>query len=374
MLNSNRKHQKIKGLHTLISLLLCGMALICPNTAKSQHYRGLSVIDDNQTWMSGTKGHILRTLDGGQHWDTFIPEGYSTKDFRDIHAWNANHAVVMSAGDSSVLLETKDAGKSWSLIYSDLRPGSFFDAIDVRNNDILLVGDGVAAQNPYIVYIDKKRNIHSFTTFYFSQAQTLWSWGFKTDTFSFFAASGTNVQWIGKNRFLMIPVGRDSTYCLEVKLLNLNPTPKANPEPDKSKFLQIEQYSVIPFPRQKAGGAYSMCYANERLVAVGGSFYAPDVADSAAFFKGNGQSSWEVTQANIGGYRSCVCYHTNEGRGLWIATGPNGTNVSNSGLTWKPSNKDGYNVCASSGHYVWFAGNKGRWKRVTPESLITIQP
>ena len=107
MLKSNRIHQKTNRLSALLTLLFCGVALIHPKAAQSQHYRGLSVVNDNLAWMSGTKGHILRTVDGGQHWDTFIPQGYAKKDFRDIHAWDEKHAVAMSAGDSSVLLETK---------------------------------------------------------------------------------------------------------------------------------------------------------------------------------------------------------------------------------------------------------------------------
>ena len=372
MLKSNRIHQKTNRLSALLTLLFCGVALIHPKAAQSQHYRGLSVVNDNLAWMSGTKGHILRTVDGGQHWDTFSPQGYAKKDFRDIHAWDEKHAVAMSAGDSSVLLETKDAGRSWTLLYTDLRPGSFFDAIDVRKNDILLVGDGVSPQNPYVIYIDKNRQIHSFSTYYFTEVSELWAWGFLTDTFSFFAASGTNVQWISDKEFLLIPVGRDSTYCLQVKLSRLNPAPKANPEVDKSAFLEIHKASTLPFPKQKAGGAYSMCYANKLTLAVGGSFYAPDTTAQVAFFRRGLTGPWEETQGTLGGYRSCVCYH--KGRGLWIATGPNGTDVSPNGLSWKPSSKQGYNVCAASKKYVWFAGNKGSWSRVEVNSLVTVQP
>ena len=60
---------------TFISVLL-----LLVSNLKAQHIeqlqegkltsiRGLSVVDDNVAWISGSKGHIAITIDGGKNWN-----------------------------------------------------------------------------------------------------------------------------------------------------------------------------------------------------------------------------------------------------------------------------------------------------------------
>lgn len=332
-----------------------------------QHFRGLSVVDDNVVWMSGTKGTVLRTVNSGTSWDTLTPYNYHQKDFRDIHAWNEKHAMIMSAGDSSVLLETFDAGKTWKLIYHDYTPGSFFDAIDVQGSKIILVGDGVSDNNPYLVYFDKKRKPYTFKTHYANKREVFWHMAFlkekKLDSFSFFAGSGANVQWVAKNTFIAIPITKDTAYFLQGKITRTNPAKHANPS-DNSMFLIFTSFHSLPFKSQKAGGAYAIYQSNLGItMAVGGSFYKPDDGDSATCFSVNFGQSWASGPSFVNGYRSCVVFQ--EKLNLWVCTGPNGTDyIYNNGAIWKNSHIGGYNVCAVSKNYLWLAGNYGKWTKV----------
>lgn len=329
-----------------------------------QSYRGLSVVNDQLAWVSGYKGTVLRTKNGGKSWDTLNPAGFGRKDFRDIHAWDENHAITMSAGDTSVLLETRDGGKSWTLIYSDSTRGSFFDAIDVRNNCIVLTGDGVPPHNPYVIYIDNKRKIHQFSVYHFSNKKDLWYWGAKTDTFSFFAASGSNVKWISDRQFVMIPVGRDSSYYLQFKVTRRNPASEVNPEYKKTAFITIEGISALPFPKQKAGGAYGMHVSGKNTVVAGGSFYKANTSDNVAFLTSDGGKTWQPAASMPGGYRSGVCADK-KGK-IWICTGPNGTDIStDAGKNWKPLDKQGYHVCAAGKNTIWMAGKEIRVMQMT---------
>ena len=92
------------------------------DTGGTNHFRGLSVVSRNVVWLGGYNGQVLRTIDGGQHWRDFYPDGTaSTLQFRDIQAFDANHAVAMAAGETtdSRLYSTFDGGQHWRLAYEN---------------------------------------------------------------------------------------------------------------------------------------------------------------------------------------------------------------------------------------------------------------
>ena len=71
-------------------------------TGTTAHFRGLAALSANKAWVSGytaTGGVVFRTLDRGATWQDVSPAGTPpTLQFRDIEAFDANHAVVMSSG------------------------------------------------------------------------------------------------------------------------------------------------------------------------------------------------------------------------------------------------------------------------------------
>jgi photosystem II stability/assembly factor-like uncharacterized protein len=108
------------------------------NTGFSSNLRGVSVSRTTAgkyaVWASGTKGIVLRSLDQGNSWEQLKNTGDSTfddLDFRDIESFGANIAYVMSSGDgeASRIYKTADGGKSWTLQYTDKRPGFFLDSL-----------------------------------------------------------------------------------------------------------------------------------------------------------------------------------------------------------------------------------------------------
>src|ERR1700675_3062703 len=61
-------------------------------------FRGLSAVDDNIVWVSGTDGTVLRTTDAGKTWDALKVPKAEDLDFRGIRAFDATTAVLMSSG------------------------------------------------------------------------------------------------------------------------------------------------------------------------------------------------------------------------------------------------------------------------------------
>jgi photosystem II stability/assembly factor-like uncharacterized protein len=316
--------------------------LLFADYSHAQSYRGLSVVNANTAWVSGSKGMVLRTVNGGKNWDTLNPKGYAGKDFRDIHAFNKNKAIAMSSGDSGVVIITRDGGISWKEIYHDHRPGSFLDAMDVSNGKLILVGDGILQQKMYQIRSDNVLNNDSLQAFtiFAKDRESYYKQGFEPDsTSSYFAASGSNVQWIGTNVFCAIPIVDEQSIFMHVS----------------DNFIRFR--SRLPFKQHKAGGAYGFyLHRNKTGVAVGGSFYKPNENDIVACYTRDGGRTWTPCQTMPNGYRSGVCAHK-KGK-IWICTGPNGTDYSmDAGKNWKPLfSVEGFNVCAIRGGYLWLAG------------------
>lgn len=75
--------------------------------------RGLSVVDNKIVWASGSNGWTAHSIDGGKNWKWIQLAGYEKLDFRDIEAFSATRAVVVSAGSPAVILITDNGGITW---------------------------------------------------------------------------------------------------------------------------------------------------------------------------------------------------------------------------------------------------------------------
>src|SRR5215207_6604478 len=80
-------------------------------TGSEDQFRGLDAVSEQVAWVSGEHGTILRTTDAGATWDDVSPAGLDyVPAFRDIEAWDADHAVALSigVGTDSRIFETVD--------------------------------------------------------------------------------------------------------------------------------------------------------------------------------------------------------------------------------------------------------------------------
>ena len=68
-------------------------------TGSTAQFRGLAAVSKDVAWVGGTEGTVLRTVDGGKHWQNVSPTGASALQFRDVEAFDATHAVALSIGN-----------------------------------------------------------------------------------------------------------------------------------------------------------------------------------------------------------------------------------------------------------------------------------
>jgi photosystem II stability/assembly factor-like uncharacterized protein len=67
-------------------------------TGSAASLRGLSAVSASTAWSSGSGGTVLRTVDRGATWQAVGPPGTDGLQFRDIEAFDANRAVILSIG------------------------------------------------------------------------------------------------------------------------------------------------------------------------------------------------------------------------------------------------------------------------------------
>ncbi|CAN0596672.1 unnamed protein product, partial [Laminaria digitata] len=93
---------------------------------------GISIVDDQTAWISGTAGSYGTTTDGGQNWRIGTVPGADSLQFRDVHAVNDQTAYLLSIGngDQSRIYKTTDAGENWTQQFTNAEPDGFFDCMD----------------------------------------------------------------------------------------------------------------------------------------------------------------------------------------------------------------------------------------------------
>src|ERR1700730_8910569 len=70
--------------------------------------RGLSVVNDRVIWVSGSNGYVGKSIDAGKTWKWIIVKGFEKRDFRDIEAFDAATAVILSVAEPANILKTID--------------------------------------------------------------------------------------------------------------------------------------------------------------------------------------------------------------------------------------------------------------------------
>ena len=114
-------------------------------------------------WASGQKGTVLRTVDGGAHWQAMHVEGAEALDFRDIEGFTDDVALALSIGpgDASRIYRTEDGGASWTLALQNNDPRGFFDCMAFEGQHGWLLGDPVDGRYQVFATTNGGRDWHA---------------------------------------------------------------------------------------------------------------------------------------------------------------------------------------------------------------------
>ena len=292
--------------------------------------RGLSVVNDNIVWASGSGGMVAKSIDGGTTWKWYTVKGFEKTEFRDIEAFDANTAIIMGIAEPAYILKTTDGGESWKTVYKNEGKGMFLDAMDFSNDkDGVVIGDPING-NFFIARTSDGGESWQEETFNNRP---------KADSGeACFASSGTNIRKMKNKKEIFISGGLSS------HLFNGN----------KRLFIPILQGN-------ESTGANSVAFKSRKImIAVGGDFNTKDSTVKNCFITKNGGRRWFAPLTPPHGYRSCIEYL---GKNKWITCGLNGVDLSSdNGNNFSSVSKESFHTCKSAkkGTAVFFSGNNGR--------------
>lgn len=297
--------------------------------------RGLSVVNQNVIWASGTGGTFLKTTDGGKNWTVGKVPGAEKLDFRDVEAFDANTAYLLSIGEgeNSRIYKTTDGGANWKLQFQNKNPKAFFDALafwDARNG--IAMSDPVNGKYVLISTTDSGENWRVLETDKMPPTK---------EGEAAFAASGTCIITSGKSDVFLVSGGNDARVF-------------------RSNNLGLSWFVAdTPMVKGTAGsGIFSIAMLDKtRGVIVGGNYEKPNEITNNLAFTNDGGKTWALAKG-LNGYRSGVAYVDKK---TIIAVGSSGSDVSDDGgKTWANLDKENYNAVQAKGkNAVWAVGVNG---------------
>ena len=269
-------------------------------------------------WISGDKGTVRKTTDGGMTWRDVAPRGVADVDFRDIEVIDDRTTFLMSSGQGpqSRMYKTTDGGATWALLTTNLEPKGFWDCMSFWDaTHGIIVGDPVDGR---------------FTIMTTSDGDT-WQ-KLKGPSANreegAFAASGTCVFTRGTREAWFGTGGTGGARVFHSE--------------DSGQTWSVAK---TPIRHDSASaGIFSLAFSDAMHgVAVGGDYMKPDESAGTIAITSDAGKTWTAA-ANSGlpGYRSAVsCRDTN----ICIATGTSGSDFSSDGgRSWKKFGDEGYNA------------------------------
>ena len=306
-------------------------------TGNKTSIRGLSAVNDNVVWVSGSNGTVGKSSNGGKNWKWMTVKGFEKTDFRDIEAFDGSTAIIMGIADPAYILKTTDGGDSWKVVYENKTKGMFLDAMDFSGEQYgIVIGDPIAGK----IFIAETFNNGDTWV----ELKPEWKRPIADSGEAFFAASGTNIRLMNNKAFFAVSGGMKSRL---ITRFNATPLPVVQGK-ETTGANSIDVYD-------NGNGKGS-----KRMVIVAGDFNADSLSEKNCFVTSNGGKTWKAPIIPPHGYRSCVEYLS---KNDLLSCGLNGVDYSfNNGKTWQWISKEGFHVCriAKQGSAIYLAGNNGK--------------
>lgn len=305
------------------------------NVDTTASLRGLSVVNEKVIWASGTKGTVIRTTDGGGTWKVFSVPGADKLDFRDIEAFDAATAYILSIGngDTSRIYKTEKSGETWKLQFQNDNKDAFFDAIACwdRTNCIAM-SDPV---DGHYLLISTANGGDKWERIYSNELPAA------IDGEAAFAASGSCIITFAKTHVFLVTGGKAARVFRST---------------DRGKSWNGARTPIAS--GTSGSGIFSIAMRDATSgVIVGGNYEQPAESRSTLAFTSDGGATWSAGKG-MSGYRSGVTYVN---ANMIVAVGTNGSDISaDGGRSWTRIDDANYNSVQAKGRSaVWAVGPAG---------------
>jgi photosystem II stability/assembly factor-like uncharacterized protein len=314
-------------------------------------FRGISAVSDDICWFSGAEGQVYRVEATNNQIINCSPTGFSESDFRDIHAFSASKAIILSAGLPAVILLTEDGGESWREVYRNETEGIFFDALDFWDDQRgLAFSDAIGQALPIIETKDGGKTWQSINPALIPPSH-LNQGGF--------AASGTSLKTYGDGHAIIGLGGKEATIY---KTQDYGKT-------WYRQFAPIDQGA-------DSKGIFSLAFIDaKRIIAVGGDYQGDSLSKDCISLSENGGFSWLVqldSKISLKGkYLSNIIVIDEK---QWLAHSRFGAYFTeDAGRNWQSFPFKYYSGSLAE-NYIWLSGPKGDLARVAVADLKQKPP
>lgn len=328
---------------TILFLLLSAFRILLPaqtveliNSGTNASFRGLSVVNDQTIWVSGSNGTVGKSTDAGKNWKWITVKGFEKRDFRDIEAFDEHTAIIMAVAEPAQILKTTDGGEHWKTVFTDTTKGMFLDAMEFWNAESgIVIGDPINGKIFVARTFDAGEHWRGLPEAYYPTAE---------NGEAMFASSGTNIRKMAKDEACFITGGLRSRL-----------------------FIRDQKIDLPILQGKESTGANSIAVLNRKtFVIVGGDFTNASSAEKNCVLSKDGGKTFITPVTPPSGYRSCVEYLS---KNKLITCGITGIDISeDGGMNWKNISAEGFHVVqkAKKGKAVFFAGGKGKLGRLLP--------
>lgn len=305
-------------------------------TGSAARLRGLSVVSEQVVWTSGSLGTVLRTTNKGSTWQSVGPPGTDALQFRDIEAFDANTAVILSigSGTDSRIYRTTDGGASWSLVFVNQEPTAFYDCMAFFDKHRgLAMSDPVDGRFRILGTNDGGRTWHIVDA---DMPPAL------PGEFGF-AASGQCITTAG---------GRDAWFATGGDAIA-----RVFHSGDRGQTWTVANTPVRSGP---SSGIFALAFRDPRHgLAAGGDFLAPTASPDAHALTADGGTSWGLVAGAPDEYRSGAHWVTGTDA---IIVGPSGSDATfDQGRTWLGFDDGSFDTVDCAGGFAcWASGELGR--------------
>ena len=298
-------------------------------------------------WASGSNGVILQSKDAGKTWKRLRVQGGDALDFRSIQAWDATTAYVMSSGegDKSRIYKTTDGGANWKLQYTDKRKELFLDAlVCISEIECFAVGDPIDGKF-VILHTRDSQNWTQLPSDHMPVA---------LPDEGAFAASGTCVA-VFKYRDIYFVTG--------------GPAARVFHSNDAGYSWAVNSAPIVS--GNASSGIFSIAVWDKALVVVGGDYKDPGSSRGVAAYSADQGKTWKLAERQPGGFRSAVARIDEK---YLVAVGPNGEDVSDDdGAHWRHTDSLNLNALAGLRYgYAWAVGPNGTIARLKSSPVYIL--
>ena len=305
-------------------------------------FRGLSAVSGLVAWAGGSRGTVLRTVNGGQTWENVSVPGADSLDFRDVHGVSSRVAYAMSAGlaeqGQARIYRTVDGGQNWTLQWSDTTKGIFLDGMAFWDSS-----RGIAFSDP----------VNGKPVILRTQNGNTWE---RVDPAHIpaalpgegaFAASGTSVAVQGRsNAWIATGAGPEARVFRTT---------------DGGRSWQV---SSAGLPAGPSAGFFGIAFADARRgIAVAGDYTIPRSSGDVTMVTQDGGVTWtRASKWPSQGITGGVVAVRGAPKPLFAAVGAYGTAFSNDfGATWTHGDTlTLYSIDFATRDSGWAVGPRGR--------------